>query len=784
MMFASVFLKTYGAVFLHIHPLTGVLSWAVSLIADARWAKQKSESVAATVRNIILLNVATLLTGAGLYAFYIEATMRWKDGLPLMAHAAALLMRTIGFSIAAFDGILHASTMAGVLQFPVDLNSLAVLTPLMFVGFCIVYLLVAAPDWSTVWRGLTWIAVLTLVAVLLRWVLATSFFLFLTDFVGYETEELPMLPLFKPGLSACLYLPFLIIAALLLQKRLGALPVSPGPSRSALIPPQLWICFAFFVLVAVVCWEPSGTRKQGDVVINTYHTKWSRTDRPYDREWYGSAAGYNYACMKRLYERFYPTRELTTRITSEALSTASVLIIYDPNEAFTEDERRAIHDFVENGGGIFLIGDHTNVFGGTSHLNTICRPFGFIFRDDVLFDLEEDFFQLHDVARTYSQFLHGMDFFKYRGPASIQPTSWFTRTIFRVSNAKSVRAIYSVNNFFPPPQDSPRMRTGEFSSSTASRYGRGRVLAFADSTVFSNFEIFYPGKYEFLLNGMRWLNHAEKPLTKPLKRLALLAAIVLLGYQIYRSGTPRRLLGSLLFAFVVGAVAWAICLLAEQARADFPRPVRPVDSLFFVTEQSDEPYTLREFYTKAPYDQKFDVFIQWVLRTDVFSGFYLYGPRHGNELHAMLTESEAGKQGMALIMREPKHLQILEDVGPKTLSKADPLLMMISTSTNLTRDAVMATIREAGVVQDPSHIAEIEGAWPAGEVRLEEGGRRIAVIIPAEKFSDSKMGVTEKVTPSEAHLKAYDEQFALMDWLFRREESTLPESAALSAEGD
>ena len=42
-------------------------------------------------------------------------------------------------------------------------------------------------------------------------------------------------------------------------------------------------------------------------------------------------------------------------------------------------------EFVEAGGGLLLIGDHTNLEGSAAHMNDITRAFGFTFRDDVLY---------------------------------------------------------------------------------------------------------------------------------------------------------------------------------------------------------------------------------------------------------------------------------------------------------------------------------------------------------------------------------------------------------------
>jgi len=773
MMFLSILLKAYALVLLTIQPAVGIAVWVVALAPDYCWSKSRSASARGRLLDILLVNVGALIIGAALHAFFIDATTRWKDGIPWLAHVAALLLRAVQMHAGAFGGQVHVSTMAGPLVFPVSLDTLGLMTPLLFSGIAITYLLFIVPDFRAAAKGTAWIAGVVLGAMLLRFVLSTILFLSITDFIGYETEELPILPFFKLDLMAMLYAPFLAAAAVILQKRICDSNAISEETPAGIVPRRPWLLAVLFILAAIVHWEPSGTRKDGEVLINTYHAQWSRTDRPYDKEWYGPAAGYNYACMKRLFEGFYPTRELKTRITPEELEKASALVIYDPDRAFTSDELDAIHEFVKKGGGILLVGDHTNVFGTTSHLNTVCRPFGFIFRDDVLFDLDEDFFQLYDVPRMHSQFLHGMTFFKFRGPASIEPTSCSTRTIFRVSHAKSLRAIYSVNNFYPPPHDDPKMRTGEFSCSVSSRYGRGRVLAFADSTIFSNFEIFYPGKYEYLLNGMRWLNHRDAPLTTPLKRLASLAALIVLGFFFWQAGHPRRLLGAILGAIVVCAVAWAACIFAEQARAEFPQPAEPMQFLFFATEPDDEPYTLRRFVTEAPYDQKYDVFIQWVLRTGIYSGFYLQGPNQKNTLYHMLNDSDQADTGMGLIIREPKHLEILEKLGPGPLSETDHLLLLVSVSTNMAQEEAMASIQKSGVIKDDANLARVEAAWPAGEVRIQEGDRRIAVVVPAENFSDSQMGFSEKVKPSEIQLERYAEQFELMDWLFGRTDDTI-----------
>jgi len=765
MMILSILLKAYALVFCPIHWPTALGCWVVSAILDIYWLRDRSRKVSMPVRtasaDLILFNAASLVIGLALCIAFFGATMRWKSGLPIAARAIEWLFALLKFPAGSFQGRLYANTMVGPTSYPVNLDTLGLLLPMLVLATGCVYLLLNASRWRAVARGLVWLIAVLVPVILLRWVLATALFLGLCDFVNYETQDLPITPFFKPAFIAVFYLPFLIVAAVLLHRPLKECTV---PDPSALRPAHrkhLWLWIPLVLLLLLIFWEPKGTPKNGTVLINTYHTGWSRTDRPYDRDWYGAASGYNYACLKRLYEGFFDVRELTERITAEELETASVLIIYDPNRHFSDEEIQAVHRFVARGGGLFVIGDHTNVFGSSSHLNQMLDGMGFLFRDDVLFDLDEDFFQLKDVSPLHPGKLHGMTFFKFRGPASIRSTSLFSRNIFTLGNAKSLRAIYSVNNFYPPPHDHPKMWTGDFAVSMSSRYGRGRVAGFADSTVFSNFEIFYPGKYEFLLNTVHWLNHADLLAVLPFKRLALLGAAILLGVLVFRAGRPRRVLVMFMAVGLMAAAAWTVARLTDQARTDFPEPAQPMRFLFFAAEPEDEALTLRSFVTKTPYEQKYDVFIQWVLRADIFSGFHLHGKRFDNVLAGMLRENEKVDAGLALIATRPEHLVLLDALIPEPVAGAERLLLMFSGT--FPWEDVRA--RLSGVLSEAG-LAEAEAAWPNGTARIEETTRRIAVVFQAERFSDRQMGISEKITPSEAHRALYNKQFELLDWLF------------------
>jgi hypothetical protein len=768
MILLSIVAKTYAWALWPDNRWAALICWCASVVLDVAHFRRQHAGPQSSgwqlVREVGLMNLAMLLVGYAVQSGLAYAAMRWKSGLSMVAFIPAMVLRSLGLSLGVFAGDLVMTTMAGPLTFAVSLDHLGPTIPVGIAASCAVYLLLTASNLRQVMRSLAVISVILAGVCIVRFVLATGLFLALCDLVSYETEELPWGPFVRPATMAATYLPFLLVSLPLLARWLATpAPATPLAPQTALLRP--WILTAGLTcLLLIALWEPEGSLKTGKVLINTYHTQWSRTDRPYDREWYGADSGYNYACLKRWFEVFYDVRELKTRLQAKDLEGVSVLFIYLPDRAFTEEERRLIQEFVRNGGGVFLIGDHTNVFGSTTHLNEICQVFGFEFRDDVLFDLDDDFFQLLDVPRTSPALLRNFSFFKFRGPTSIQPTTLATRPIMLLDHAKSLRAIYSVNNFYPPPHDHPSMQSGRFCVSATARYGQGRVVAFADSTVFSNFEIFYPGKYEYLLNVVHWLNHEDGLLDAFIRRGSLIAAVLLCAWFLFRFAHPQSWLQGILGTLAAYYVAGMLSLAWERLRWDLPAPIHPAQALFFVAEPKDPVYGLREFSSQVPYDQRYEVLTQWVLRTKAFSGFYLTGSDQRNELFEHMQASATTKTAMAIIVNDTNAIERLKTVarGPGAKTKRWCLLF----SRKLDWDAIAAALRSSGLLSQTNLLDRIKLNWPNGEVALEDGPRRLVLVFSAERFSDQSMGFSEKVVPNEAQHQVFNQAFELVDRVF------------------
>ena len=160
---------------------------------------------------------------------------------------------------------------------------------------------------------------------------------------------------------------------------------------------SLLIALAVALFTAAIYWDPVGARREGRVMVVERHSQWSPTTKPYDTTWFaepplfGEASGYNYAAIYDYLGQFYQMSRLleSDKIDDQTLAKCDVLVIKIPTTRYSPAEAEAVTRFVEQGGGLLLIGDHTNYEGSATAMNDITRPMGFIFRDDLLFGFNE-----------------------------------------------------------------------------------------------------------------------------------------------------------------------------------------------------------------------------------------------------------------------------------------------------------------------------------------------------------------------------------------------------------
>jgi hypothetical protein len=259
------------------------------------------------------------------------------------------------------------------------------------------------------------------------------------------------------------------------------------------------------IILALSCGS-TGQPGPARVIIDESHSDWEWATDPFDTASFGIRAEYNYSCFKDYIGHFHEVTVSRDPIDATIAGGCDILIVKTPTEPYSPHEIDAIVDFVRAGGGLFLIGDHTNLFGMTTHLNAIARRFGMQFRNDDTFDLATGGFSspvsmglwTHPLVRDIKGFSFLTSCTIEGGPG--------VEHILLGCGLGSEDADYGHPNFFGNISYDLADRFGVFLQAAGRRFGAGKVLLFTDSTCFSNFCMFSPGTPELALRFLEYLN--------------------------------------------------------------------------------------------------------------------------------------------------------------------------------------------------------------------------------------------------------------------------------------
>jgi hypothetical protein len=375
-------------------------------------------------------------------------------------------------------------------------------------------------------------------------------------------------------------------------------------------------------------WHDAGTPRGGRVFIDEGHSGWEKSTRPLDTEWYGSPSMYNMFSLSDYLDHFFHVTRNTKPLTRDTLAGCDVLILKVPTYRYADNEIRDIVEWVRGGGGLYMIGEHSNYVGSAVALNSIARYFDIRVHEDCIFNLT-DAEKPEKERKPYSEVWHRPEmlyhpvvannpWLRFEVSCSVSSDSPGTAAAMLKGGLYRLYADYYIQNYYPFPKVKSSMQFGPFMQMAARDFGRGRVVVFTDSTTISNFAAFYPGFAERDLSVINWLNrtHAAwpwRPLCAVLGLLLLIGSIVAL----YR-GADRT--GGMALAISGAVAAGVLTLLATRAmmQRDFalPKPhTRPVH-VGFVQQNCSYELPTRDFVAQP--ERSYDIFYEWVLRVRDF----------------------------------------------------------------------------------------------------------------------------------------------------------------------
>lgn len=525
-----------------------------------------------------------------------------------------------------------------------------------------------------------------------------------------------------------------------------------------------------FMLVMALLVDMPGQRKGGRVLVDEYHSDWEPTERPYDTNWYGNDSGYNYACIYDYCSRFYEMSRLNNTIDDAALENCDVLMVKVPTIRYDPNEIAAIERFVESGGGLMLIGEHTNVFNTGVYINDIARTFGFSFRYDCLFDIDKIFTQLYSPPLVPHPIIQNMLPLNFAVSCSVSPGKSFGRAVISSTGLKNLPADYHASNFYPQVEDRAEMRYGAFIQLWTIHHDAGRVAAFTDSTIFSNFATFEPGKAELMLGMLEWLNHQNSSFN-PQPLLIVIGIIFLAGALLL----SRNFGGAWSIIIGAGLLGWSVAAVSARSIHQYSMPLpqaqRPMVKVVMDRTVCDTILPTSGFISGEK--NGFGIFERWILRlgyftcrrsgSDAFTGNLLVFTHPnltvGNEFRDDLVNYVASG-GKVLILDSPENTQ----------STANSLLYPFGLTVNHNShpNGQLRGPENWPVIRIDSACA-IEGGqsflWVANTpiaARVRHGKGTVTVIGFGSRFADAFMGVTGDIVPNQQLRTVFDLQFQLI----------------------
>lgn len=298
------------------------------------------------------------------------------------------------------------------------------------------------------------------------------------------------------------------------------------PGLRSISLPVLILLFVGFLML----WHEPGVAKKGRILMDETHSEWERSDLPMNKSIYGVKTVYNYSFLSEILKKHFSCVDINRQPISPALlSDYDVLILKTPTKPYSAEEINAIYKFVENGGGLWLIGDHTNIFGMNTYLNQVSKEWGIYFNPDAVCVLQDYYQQLvhvdgvpdyHRCGKRGHETLfskrylnhpilgHNIPYLSVLTSCSV--TSPFLSSDVTISRGTYIdNARFGGNTFFGNLKYDHEEYYGTILQNVSLKIKKGRVATWSDSTLFSNFSMCMTGVPELAIGYINWLNRSN-----------------------------------------------------------------------------------------------------------------------------------------------------------------------------------------------------------------------------------------------------------------------------------
>jgi type IV secretory pathway VirB2 component (pilin) len=218
-------------------------------------------------------------------------------------------------------------------------------------------------------------------------------------------------------------------------------------------------------------------------------------------------------------------------IKENTLNDVDVFVVINLNVSFTNQEHQRIWNFVEEGGSLLVLGDHTDIAGIMEPLNNLLSPVGIDFRFDSGLPLGDRWVNCIEILNhPIGNDIEDENQIEISVGATLNVSGdAFPVIIGRYGFSDHGNYLNSEMANLGDYINNPGEQLGDVILAAGAFYGKGKVLVFGDTSSFQNLAI--PYSYQLIHNVFTWLSCNETQVTKYLKNvfsfLALIACIII-----------------------------------------------------------------------------------------------------------------------------------------------------------------------------------------------------------------------------------------------------------------
>ncbi len=549
----------------------------------------------------------------------------------LMSYFIYPFLKIFGFATSFHGGTIFIQKGGDVFPFPTTWDTLGIYPFILLFLPVILYFLLTAENTNEALKRAGGFVGLSFVYILMRYLALIN--IYFTGDLGVEALSKFTRIFFSPLWLFITFIPFLILILLVYSFPLDI--EFPVKIEKRYIMVSLAFFVSAFLFVGAFMFQEQGTIKQGRVLVDEIHSAWEPSSLILDKEWYGSESTYNAYSMIEWFDVTFDVDRVVSpafldwvpgetiskidpevvseEITPEILQNYDILILKTPT-MYAESEVNAIVSFVENGGGLLVIGDHSNFCGTSTALNQITGQFGITFEFDSV-NTSEGRLSVYERGEISHPVVKYMPAFDFLTSCSIRAPITVGRVIPGYGLSAEPGEYASTGFFRETRRDLPVLATdrgwGLFHQSVAAKCGKGRIVAFADSTTISNFRIFFGGSDALMIGSMEYLNYKNTaPYTT---KIFLLGGIILAGAGVYLSGIVEKKKRISIFMVAISVIGMGSSLAVAAFSPDLYDSI-PAQYYDWENTVCFDGYHSSEIINSGDREGQYTVFLIWTQR--------------------------------------------------------------------------------------------------------------------------------------------------------------------------